>query len=95
MSLFNKKDMVYNDYKWTAYSNDNPKVTGKPDSTELNRHEGYEMLYFINKLAEEWNFKQVSSCQKMEKMIRGYLPSSIRSQERVRTWISENWNKFS
>jgi hypothetical protein len=70
MALFKKSDMQFKDYQWTAYPNDNPKVTGKPDSTRFNRHEGYEVLYLINALAEEWNFKNVDSCLKMEKMIR-------------------------
>jgi hypothetical protein len=48
MALFNISDIQYNDYQWTAYPNDNPKVTGKPDSTKFNRHEGYEVLYLIN-----------------------------------------------
>jgi hypothetical protein len=92
MTLFKKSDMQYKDYQWTAYPNDNPKVTGKPDSTRFNRHEGYEVLYLINALAEEWNFKNVASCLKMEKMIREKLPSDAIMQTDVREWIKLNWN---
>lgn len=37
--------------------NDNPKVIGNPDSTRFNRHEGFEVLYLINTLANGWNLK--------------------------------------
>jgi hypothetical protein len=92
MALFNESDMQYNDYQWTAYPNDNPKVTGKPDSTKFNRHEGYEALYLINTLAAEWNFKNVASCLKMEKIIREELPSKTIMQADVKEWIRQNWN---
>lgn len=65
MALFNKTDMQFENYQWTAYPNDNPKVTVKPDSTRFNRHEGYEVLYLINALAESWELKQISSCLKI------------------------------
>ncbi|MDQ1299065.1 MAG: hypothetical protein QG558_1604 [Campylobacterota bacterium] len=44
MGLITKNDLIYKDYSWTAISGDNPKVTGEPDSTLFNRHEGYEVL---------------------------------------------------
>ena len=92
MTLFKKLDMQYKDYQWTAYPNDNPKVTGKPDSTRFNRHEGYEVLYLINALSEIWEFKNGASCLKMEKIIREKLPSSEVMQTDVKKWISQNWN---
>jgi len=74
MALFNKADMQFENYQWTAYPNDNPRLTGKPDSPRFNRHEGYEVLYLINALAKSWEFKKISSCLKIEKMIREKLP---------------------
>lgn len=91
MALFNKSIMQYRDYQWTAYPNDNARVTGKPDSTRFNRHEGYEVLYLINALAEEWDFKNVNSCLKMEKLIREELPSKTIIQVDVKQWIRKNW----
>lgn len=92
MALFNKSDMQFADYKWTAYPNDDPKVIGPPDSTLFNRHEGYEVLYLINKLAEIWDFKRKSSGEKMERMIRSSLPSEMVNQDQVRKWIHDNWD---
>ena len=92
MALIEKSDLSYTDYTWTTYAKDDPKVTGVPDSTLLNRKEGYEVLYFINKLAEILNFKQKSSGVKIEKMIREQVPENIRSQQGIQNWIKTNWN---
>lgn len=91
---FNKSDMFYNDYKWNARDErDDPRVTGEPDSTLLDRNEGYEVLYFVNKFGERY-IKGVTKAeyQKVEKLIR-LSPGSIRSQEKIRDWIRENWNR--
>ena len=91
MGLISKTDLYYNDYSWTALAGDNPKITGEPDSTLLNRKEGYEILYFVNKFSEKYRFKQKNSANKVEKMIREEIPSDIRSQEKIKTWIEQNW----
>jgi hypothetical protein len=89
MTTFNKSGMHYTDYKWSAYPSDDPRITGKPDSTLFNRNEGYEVLYLINKMVTT-----KAEGEKMEKMIRKYLPSDVRSQENVQEWIKANWNKY-
>ena len=95
---YTSADMVYKHYKWEAtYSQDDPKVTGEPDNTELNRKEGYEMLYFINKLATKWGWSVTSksSCQNLEKIIRDQVPSNIRIQRGILEWIEANFTKIS
>ena len=91
MSSFNEEDLQFNDYKWNAIDGDNPKVTGKPDSTLLNRHEGYEVLYFINKMYEIHGIVDANKRfgQEIEHLIHEKLPSNIRSQENVRAWIED------
>lgn len=91
MGLISKIDLYYTDYSWNALYGDNPKITGEPDSTLLNRKEGYEILYFINKFSEIYSFKQKNSAVKVEKMIREEVPSDRRSQENIKTWIVQNW----
>lgn len=88
-----KGDLHYDDYSWTAIEGDDPKVTGKPDSTFLNRNEGYEVLYFINKFMEHYDLKNKSTATKIEKMIKNDLPGDVRSQENVKKWIAVNWEK--
>ncbi|MBI5847216.1 MAG: hypothetical protein HZB31_04585 [Nitrospirae bacterium] len=93
MALMTKGDLYFKDYQWKAYAGDNPEVTGEPDSTLFNRHEGYEVLYLINKIAARNVFKQKASGTKLEKMIRYELPSDVRGQERVVNWLENNWDK--
>lgn len=92
MAFYLKSDMVYQDYSWTIYSNDNPKVTGSPDSTLLNRKEGYEVLYFINKMAEMYHLELKSQGEKIERMIRGKVPANLHRQAEIKWWIENNWN---
>ncbi len=91
MGLIAKTDLEYKDYSWTTLSNDNPKITGEPDSTLLNREEGYEILYFINKFSEIHELTKKSSAVKVEKMIRNEVPSDIHSQIKIKNWIEKNW----
>ena len=93
MSLITKSELKY-DYSWTVLNGDNPKITGVPDSTLLNRNEGYEVLWFINKFAEKHNFKNKESAFKIERMLKSHLPENIRSQENVVGWIEDNWDKY-
>ncbi|MEH6763732.1 MAG: hypothetical protein V7655_04460 [Aequorivita antarctica] len=91
MDLISKSELHYKDYVWTAYKGDDPKISGEPDSSLLSRKEGYEILYFINKLSKIYGFKNKSSATKIERMVREEVPSAIRSQEKIKKWIDENW----
>ncbi|HRS67640.1 MAG TPA: hypothetical protein P5564_03405 [Paludibacteraceae bacterium] len=92
MALIAKSDLFYSDYSWTVIPGDNPKVTGEPDSTLLNRKEGYEIIDFINKLSEIFGFKQKASAIKIEKMIRNEVPDNLHSQRDIKEWIRKNWS---
>lgn len=93
MGLLKKEDLKF-EYEWKAkYANDDPRITGKPDSTLLNRGEGYEVLYFINQLAIPNGWKNKATGIKVERMIHK-VPSSIRSQENVKKWIYDHWDEF-
>ena len=91
--LMTKKDLIYS-YSWSVYKDDDPKVSGEPDSTLLNRNEGYEMLYFINKFMQIHSLESIKSANKIEKMIKEYVPSDIRSQKNIKNWLEKNWKKY-
>lgn len=93
MSLLNKTDLKLS-YSWEAIKGDNPKISGHPDSTLFNRHEGYEVLYLINKFSEKHDLQNKSSGHKIENMIRLHLPAEIRKQENVMEWIFNNWERY-
>lgn len=90
MVFFFKKNLFYNDYKWTEYSNKDAHVHGKPDDTVFNRKEGYEVLYLINKMMELWDYRLSDSGVKIEKLIHDQLPSEIKTQADVVQWVQQN-----
>ncbi|MEC5318619.1 hypothetical protein VSX61_06650, partial [Brenneria populi subsp. brevivirga] len=69
-------------YSWTVLGDDDPKKTGKPDSTLLNRHEGYEVLPFINRFSDKHSLKNKEAGLKIEKMIRENLPGEVRGHKK-------------
>jgi len=92
MSLvFTKGDLVYTDYKWTAYPTDDPRITGKPDSTYLNRGEGYEIVYFIDRYMRANNWSNKNTGQKIEK----FLKTSKSGKQSHTDWRKELSNNFS
>lgn len=97
MGTFTKGQMLYNDgkyYKWTAQADhDNPYYTKGTDHSELNRTEGYEVLYFINHIGDKhWKVTpDLATYQEIEKMIRYDVPSTIRTHKAVADWINANW----
>lgn len=93
MPLLQKSDLQY-EYSWSVVAPDDPKITGKPDSTFLNRSEGYEVLAFINSFAVRNNWKQKASGLKTERLIRKHLPGDTRSHSNVKKWLVDNWSMY-
>ncbi len=90
---FKESDLKYPGYSRTRLYGDS-RITGPLDATLLNRSEMYEMLYFINTYMENENLYNVSDGHKIEKMIKDYIPSTLRSQENIKNWIKNNWNQY-
>ena len=93
MALLMGSDLQYS-YNKTATSNDNPKLRGEPDRSFVNRHEKYEVLYFINRLAEIKGWTQKENGLKAERLIKKHLPSNIRSRDNITKWLENNWDKY-
>ncbi len=90
MGNFTRNDLRYS-YDWRASEGDNKRITGFPDDVLLNRNEGYEVLYFINKYMTNKSWQQLSTFQKLESTIKNDLPSNIRSHNNVRNWLDNNF----
>ena len=74
---------------------DDPKKT-KEDADRFSRHEGYEVLTFLNGLTAEKNKDlPVKVRQICEWMIHEKLPSNIQGRSKVRAWIAENYKVLS
>ena len=93
MPLLQKSDLKF-EYSWKSVPPDNPKNRGNPDSSLLNRQEGYEVLDFINDFAVRCGFKQKASGLKVERMLKKHLPGDIRGRANVRKWLTDNWEEF-
>jgi hypothetical protein len=94
MAYFQQSDLQYQ-YTWSANGGDDPKLRGEPDASLLDRTQGHEVLYMIRKLMEAWwgDSATITLGKKIEKMIKLH-PSDIRSQEKVKKWILDNWKNF-
>ncbi|MBI1769525.1 MAG: hypothetical protein HYR67_14250 [Bacteroidetes bacterium] len=99
MATFNKSDLHYQDYSWSTTEGDSSKIRGFPDNILLNRHEGYEVQYFINRFIEGQTSWQDLAIQqkkdlgrKIERMIHDHLPGDIRSQEKIHQWVVSRWS---
>jgi hypothetical protein len=98
MYRFSRSNLYYSNYLWRTTEGDSAKVTGFPDDVFLNRHEGYEVIYFIDRFVNwqiswksESDQKKKELGNKIEKMIHDHLPSDIRSHKKVYEWIVANW----
>ena len=62
---------------------DNPYYIKRADYLELNKTEGYEILYFINHIGKEhWSIQPIEATyQKIESMIRYDVPSNVKTQK--------------
>jgi hypothetical protein len=90
--------MQYDDgyYKWHAHDDrDNPYYRGGNDARQLNRTEGYEVLYFINHFVAKNRFPQdLPTYKKVEKIIRYDVPSNIHKRELIAEWILINYSRL-
>ncbi len=93
MPLLTKADLQ-SEYSWSAIPPDDARVTGIPDSTLLNRNEGYEVLAFINRVAAASNWTGKAPGLKAERLIKTNLPGTTRSHAHVWQWLIDNWNKY-
>jgi hypothetical protein len=85
MAWLSKSDLQFQ-YSWSAIPPDDARITGKPDSTLLNRNEGYEVLTFLNRIS-----KNTAGALKGERMIKQHLPGTVRSHANVLQWLIDNW----
>lgn len=92
---FTRSDMLYF-YNWNATAaHDNPYYTRGSDYSEINKTEGYEVLYFINHIGKKcWPTQpNIPTYQKMEKILRNHVPPNS-THKKAQEFIVRNWNKL-
>lgn len=93
MDTFEKSGLIY-EYNWSQYEKDDPRISGKPDTTEFNRKEGWEVIYIIKCLSDHLAYGVDSFANKVEKFIHDRLPVEIKNQRDTIKWIKDNWKNF-
>jgi hypothetical protein len=95
MPLVERADLKFADqYRWTPLPENDPKLTGEPDSTLFNRKEGFEVLALINRFMTKYKFRQKTSGQKVERLIKEHLPIALKTQRHVEDWLVANWEEY-
>ncbi len=96
--MLEKTQMLYYNedyYNWKAEDDhDNPYYISGADFTELSRTQGYEVLYFINHIVSKHWTANYETYHKIERMIRYFVPGSIRAHKKIEEWIVENWDLY-
>lgn len=90
MALEITRDDLIDSYSWRTTPGDSPKHRDSPDDVLVNRHEGYEVLDFINWMLARFNLERPADALKIEKMLHR-APSHLRSRAHIKEWIKENW----
>ena len=92
MKLLSKNELI-NRYEWKDYHEKAPEISGHPDDTLFDPKDGHQVLYMINKFAEQCNFCWVVSGLVVEKLLGNAIPSNSLNQIQVMAWLDENWQK--
>jgi hypothetical protein len=95
---FERSQMLYDNgyYKWSARADhDNPYYRQGTDYSQINKTEGYEVLYFLNHLGKKrWNPEpNTTTYQKMERILRYYVPAKS-THKKAEDFIVNNWNNY-
>lgn len=88
-----KSDLQYN-YPPGIAASDDPAKRGVPDSSLLNRHEWYEVLYFINKFANDCGKGSSEIAKKAERLLHTAVPTTLRSHVHIQDWLIRNWKAY-
>lgn len=86
-----KKHQLQFKYPYGASAGDDPAKKKIPDSVLLNRHEWYEVLYFVNKFANDHGNAQADVALQAERMLQRLVPTSLRSHAHISQWLLTNW----
>ncbi|MGE5435584.1 MAG: hypothetical protein ACM3O3_00025 [Syntrophothermus sp.] len=89
MPLLTRTDLLYK-YNWSHNYPNFSELQNNPDKVMLNKNEGEEVLYLINKIAEMNQFTNKSLGHKIETMIKHYLPENYKSHNKAIAWINTN-----
>lgn len=93
---YERSQMLYHDYSWRAVAaHDNPYYTRGIDHSEINKTEGYEVLYFINHFGKIcWPSEpNTAAYQKVERILINHVPPRS-THKKAEAFIVNNWKNY-
>lgn len=93
---YERSQMLYNDYNWQARAaHDNPYYIRGTDYSEINKSEGYEVLYFLNHIGRKClsNEPNLTTLKKMERILRLNVPPRS-THKQAENFIISNWSNY-
>ena len=88
MHDFLKRDLL-GSYNWPLNGNDNPKLKDEPDDSEMDRQNGFEILYLIKKIMQAHACTSIDQGHEIERMIM-VAPAHLKTQREIMEWIERN-----
>ncbi|MDZ7718921.1 MAG: hypothetical protein U5K72_08905 [Balneolaceae bacterium] len=93
MPLLDRSDLKY-DYNWKTGPADIPRTEtstdSETDSKLFRRHEGDEVLDFINEYSEENEVLEKADALEIERLLRDELKNEDMTRKEVRLWLKNH-----
>lgn len=67
------------------------KELAQPDASRLNRHQWYEVLYFVNMFANLYGKGSPGVAKHAEKLLHEHVPPELHSHDRIKQWLLDHW----
>lgn len=89
MPQYTKENLKFT-YQWKGDGSEYEGIDGFPSDKVLDRHNGFEVLHFINKYMEYKGFRLITTFHKIEDLLRVHLLVSTRSYQQIMEWLDAN-----
>jgi len=89
MTNYGKSALQYK-YLWPARDMNENQLLYNDDDI-IDRHNGYQVLSFINRFLTVHGLTNLESFQKVEWMIRKFLPKDLYYRYEIEDWLRKNW----
>lgn len=88
---FTKDDLLY-DYSWNVDGGDNPNYRGHLDKIKVDKTEGYEVLYFLNKFLVDYERPlNLANFRWAEKILKSNALKGIELRSELNAAINNRW----
>ena len=86
LNLIVRRDDLLYIYEWGELPPEDVRLSGDPDSVPFRRHQGYEMLAFLNRVCTSSRQAQLA-----ERLINSQAPRELKTRAQVLRWLQDNW----